>query len=181
MSLFNKKEKKEEEKLPKLPSLPKLPELKESPKLKLPKLPAYPTTQLGEELSKNTIKEAINGKKEEEVETNDFVEKQMMSKPLELKLNKKLNSNINKIIPSKEYKSKIKQKGPIFIRVDKFQESLEIFEEAKDKIMEMEKMLEEIKQIKENEEKELSAWENEILLIKNQIEKVEKDIFSKIE
>lgn len=184
MGLFNKKEKRDKGELPKLPDLPKLPEIIDNSKLKLPKLPVYPKTQLGEKLSQNTIKEAINGKKEDEAQANEFVEEQKMPKLHEIKFNEKptINtSNIKKIIPSREYKSKIKQKGPVFIRVDKFKEGLEIFEQTKDRIIEMEEMLKEIKQTKENEEKELSGWENEILLIKSQIEKVEKDIFSKIE
>jgi len=42
-------------------------------------------------------------------------------------------------------------------------------------------MLRNIKHIKENEEKELKSWEEEIDTIKQQIEKVDKNIFSKIE
>ena len=42
-------------------------------------------------------------------------------------------------------------------------------------------MLRDIKTIKEEEEKELEGWEKEIQTIKEQIEKVDKDIFSKIE
>ena len=45
----------------------------------------------------------------------------------------------------------------------------------------MEKLLEDIKELKEKEEKELSYWMAEIQTIKNQTEKVERDIFSKLE
>ena len=45
---------------------------------------------------------------------------------------------------------------------------------------EIEKTLKNIKEVKENEERELASWENEIEMIKKQIEKVDKNIFSKI-
>ena len=41
-------------------------------------------------------------------------------------------------------------------------------------------MLKNIRKIKEEEEAELEMWEKEMQLIKNQIEKVDKDIFSKV-
>jgi len=45
----------------------------------------------------------------------------------------------------------------------------------------MDKLLKNIKKIKEEEELELDFWENEIQKLKGQIEKVDRDIFSKIE
>ena len=89
--------------------------------------------------------------------------------------------------PSKEFElrswqePKIKKSGQVFIKIDKFEESLKIFELTKNKISEMEKLLEDIKELKEKEEKELDYWMAEIQTIKNQTEKVERDIFSKLE
>ncbi|MDP2672773.1 MAG: hypothetical protein Q8O84_03090 [Nanoarchaeota archaeon] len=76
---------------------------------------------------------------------------------------------------------KTKKSGQVFIKIDKFEESLKIFELTKSKISEMEKMLEDIRELKEKEEKELSYWMAEIQTIKNQTDKVERDIFSKLE
>ena len=180
MSLFNKKPKKRGEKLaelPKLPGLPELPKLPEMPgeESSLPKLPKYPKTMLGEKFSQDMIKENVTGKKEVEARADEFVKEQMMPEPQEIK-------------PSKDFKpspppkmGRIKSpKKPIFIRIDKFEESLRIFREAKEKIFGIEKLLSDIKQLKADEEKELAAWEAEIQAIKNQIDIVERDIFSKI-
>ena len=185
MGLFKKKEEKKfKGKLPELPELPELPKLKEFDSA-LPQLPRYPTSQLGDELSRTTIKEAVTGKKEEEVEADEFVREQMMPQPHEIKPSTKfkpeLPFKIEKIAPLKELKIKTRAKGPVFIRIDKFEESLKIFEETKAKIHGMEKLLAEIKQLKEKEEIELSNWRTEIQTMKNQIEKVERDIISKIE
>ena len=70
---------------------------------------------------------------------------------------------------------------PIFIRLDKFEESLRILKETKEKVAEIEKMLEDIKKIREEESKELEFWEKEMQAIKSRFEKIDNDLFSKIE
>lgn len=191
MGWFKKKQKKSEKKeIPSLPELPKLPELPGDEKKDLEsihQLPSFPTDSLGEKFSQNTIKEAVTGKKEgEEVfGTDDFAstedDMRMMQKPLKKPLTKELSSP--KKIPQEfeQAAKKVKEAEPIFIRIDKFEEGLHVLEKSKTQILEIEKMLRNIKRIKEEEEKELELWENEIQTAKEQIEKVDKDIFSKIE
>lgn len=162
--------------LPKLPDLPKLPKLPEfdSKEENLPQLPRYPSSPFGQKLSQDMIKESVSGEKEEEEMADEFVKEQMMPKLPKFKPSK---------MPLHEIERKIvrtESKKPIFIRIDKFEESLKIFEEAKEKIFGMERYLSEIKKIKEMEDKELSEWEMEIQNIKNQIEKIERDVFSKV-
>jgi len=197
MGWFNKKEKEtKKEEISLLPELPKLPEF---PRIKgkindlqgIHQLPSFPNNSLGEKFSQNAIKEAVSGKKEEEgvFEADDFAptegEMLMMQKPLKRPLTKELPflEKRNRNIPRefKEITGRIKKAEPIFIRIDQFEESLNIFEETKKKISEIEKMLEDTKRIKEEEGKELEFWESEIQTIKGQIERIDKNIFSKIE
>jgi len=182
--------------LPELPRLPTLPEMeeKEFPRLRpINQLPSYPTNTLGEKFSQNTIKEAVAGKKE--VERGAYAEEfdedtpMMQMRPLrtmtreleedeEMEMPVKVHAQIPK---SFEKAAEIARKAePIFIRLDKFEDSLKVFEKAKHQIAEVEKMLKNIRKIKEEEEAELEMWEKEMQLIKNQIEKVDKDIFSKV-
>jgi len=79
-----------------------------------------------------------------------------------------------------DFKTSTKKIEPVFIRIDKFEESLKIFEKTKSKISEIEKMLKHISSVKESEDRELESWQSEIEMIKKQIEKVDKNIFSKI-
>jgi len=74
-----------------------------------------------------------------------------------------------------------KKAEPVFIRIDKFEESMKIFQEIKGQISEIEDLIKNTKEIKSKEEEELASWETEIQGIKNQIEKVNQDIFSRIE
>ena len=194
MGWFNKKDEKGVPSLPELPRLPELPSMREDSfdNFKIHQLPKFPTSSLGEKFSQNTIKEAVAGKKEgEEVsEADDFAEDNMpmMQRPLknpvpEFPRLEKIKGTpferrTNEI--SEDFETSTKKIEPVFIRIDKFEESLKIFDKTKDKISEIEKMLKHIKDVKENEERELASWENEIDMIKKQIEKVDKNIFSKI-
>jgi len=174
MGLFKKKEKKEEvPRLPELPTLPELPEISSFEKFsedKLPQLPSFPNGDLGNRFSQNTIKEAITGKREEEVQAEEMEEEIPMMRQPRVKEESE-NYFERRTSSSSE---------PIFIRMDKFEDGSKSFEEVKKKVTEIEKMLAGVKQIKEEEEKELQSWTNEIMQIKEKLEKVDDDIFSKV-
>lgn len=184
MGLFKKakaSEKKEE--IPQLPELPKLPELtniegKGLYSQSVSQLPKFPNNSLGEKFSQNIIKEAVAGEKEGEegFDADDFAgEMQMMQKPPKKQFTQEISPGFQ------EASKKIKRSEPVFIRLDKFEESLNLFQKAKKQISEIETMLNNIKRLKEQEEKELEFWEKEMQSVKTQIEKVDRDIFSKIE
>jgi len=84
-------------------------------------------------------------------------------------------------MPEMEEPSRIRTTEPVFIRIDKFEASLRAFEKTKKQISEIEKNLKEISDLKREEEKELTSWQQEILKVKDIIDKVERDIFSKLE
>ena len=182
MALFKKKERKED--LPRMPELPKLPELPEFPETddfydeEVPQLPSFQNNSLGNRFSQNTIKEAVTGKKEvEEVEANEFAGEE------ELEM-RGMRRPLIKEETEREFFPKVEQKmieaEPIFVRIDKFEEGSKEFGEVKNKIIEIEKMLADIEKIKEKEEKDLEFWKEEIFNIKEKIERVDKNIFSKL-
>ncbi len=167
-----------------MPEIPKLPELPELPKLdtdneKLPQLPSFPASNLGEKFSQSAIKEAVTGKKEVEEDADD--EDQMM--PLPPKMSEEPMTKDIEEVPQgfREAVSMVRKAEPVFVRIDKFEQSLKVFEKAKDKVMDIEKMLKDIKKLKEQEEEELNNWEKEIQTTKEQIERVDKELFSKIQ
>ena len=111
-----------------------------------------------------------------------------MQMPLKSPFTKEIESEENEEYPIEEIplefreaSVKVQKAEPVFIRLDKFQESLNVFENAKKKINEMRAMLQDLRRIKDQEERELTAWENEINIIKDQVDKIDKEIFSKIE
>jgi hypothetical protein len=58
---------------------------------------------------------------------------------------------------------------------------MKIFHDIKTQVSEIENLIKMTKEVKAKEEEELTSWQNEIQAIKDQIEKVNQDIFSKIE
>lgn len=74
-----------------------------------------------------------------------------------------------------------KKVEPVFVRLDKFEEGMTLFDNIKAQIVDMEKLIRNTKEIKQKEEEELNSWQNQLQEVKRQIEKVDKDIFSKIE
>lgn len=183
MGWFNDDKKKEDSsilEIPRLPDLPELPPLDEGRET-LPQLPSFPTSNLGEKFSQSAIKEAVSGRKERREYADDFEEDQMM--PLPPKAPEEYMTKDIEEVPRgfREAASVVKKAEPVFVRIDKFEQSLKIFEKAKAKVIDIEKMLKEIKKLKESEEEELNNWEKEIQTTKEQIERVDKELFSKIQ
>jgi excinuclease UvrABC ATPase subunit len=194
--------------LPELPPLPVLPDL-EGEQEELPKLPGSQKSDSKKEFSPNDIKKAINGKKEEEEEISeedDFVEHkgQMIQESPRREFQYVQPRNFtkerfseegekvsdygyskkrtNKEVPEgfEEAERKVKESEPIFIRIDKFEESRKVLQRAKMQILEIENTLNRIKSIKQEEDRELESWEQEILNIKDRISHVEENLFSKL-
>jgi hypothetical protein len=81
----------------------------------------------------------------------------------------------------KSYRPDAKKAEPVFIRLDKFETTIEAFEEIKGKIIEIEDLLKKIKEVKTKEEEELVNWEKDIQIIKGRIDSIDKNIFSKLD
>jgi len=85
-----------------------------------------------------------------------------------------------KLNQEQSYKSSSKKTEPIYIKLDKFETTVQTFEEIKDKIGEIEKLLVKTKEIKAEEEKELEEWEKEIHIIKSRLDSIDKTVFKDI-
>lgn len=190
MGLFkNKKEGKETStthELPELPELPKLPEFSDYKKgsLQIHQLPSFPNNSLGDKFSQDTIKEAISGKKEGDWEENandfeSFDEEEMMQQPFQ-KLPRIKNINEMSMNSKEEKMSSSQNQGPLFIRLDKFEEAQDSLDEIKKQIEEINKLLDKTKEIKQKEEEELKHWELELNNVKRKIESIDNNLFSKL-
>jgi len=182
--LFGKKEKKEPEELPELPELPPLPRLEENitKKPNLPSLPSFPSSPIGEKMTSEAVKHAISEPEEPEMPmpriggpykkmTREITEREMFNLPFQKPAFKPL---VREIRPS------IKTE-PIFIRIDKYQAATAEFQEIKRKMLEIENLLREIKEIKSREDAELEQWEKEIQSAKEKLDFIDKMIFQKLE
>jgi len=186
MGLFSKKEKKSEEGIPELPRLPRLPDLPNWEEKNISSLPSFPSSPAGKRFSQESIKDAVSGKKEEDdFYADEFPnsEMRMMREPLRKPMTEEVEEEIDEefsespVSPTKTFKQETE---PVFVRIDKFEEGLRTFEAIKSQISEIEKILAETRRIKEKEDIELRSWENELKRMKGEIEKISRDIFSKI-
>jgi len=85
-------------------------------------------------------------------------------------------------LPEKpSFKPSTKKAEPVYIRLDKFETTLESFQEIKNKINEIEKLLAKTREIKAQEEKELEEWENELQAMRARIDAIDKTIFDRLE
>jgi len=193
MGLFSKKKEEEKPKSPSgsLPPLPRLPQIDEFGETDnhIHKLPSLPHSSLGTKFSQDTIKEAVAGEKEDRGfgaddfddmdEDMDEDSMRMMQEPLRKPMTEEIwdkNPHSGKF----GFDNERKVGEPVFIRIDNFEEALKIFNTTKKKISDIEHVLSEIKRVREKEEGELKSWENEVRSMKDQIEKADRDIFSKI-
>ncbi len=108
------------------------------------------------------------------LEENEEVEEKRLPPPKPVK-----TKEITQEFAVRSYMTK--KAEPVFIRIDKFEESMKIFHTIKSQISEIESLIKDTKEIKAKEEQELVSWEKEIQKIKNEIEKVDNDIFSRVE
>lgn len=80
----------------------------------------------------------------------------------------------------REQKSFVKSNEPIFVRIDKFQESQKHFEEIRRTTKEIEMVLRKIKETKDKEERELNAWTEDLERIKSRLSDIDANIFNKL-
>lgn len=143
--------KKEEKKDNLLPELPKLPEL-----------PSLPEKQSSEKtdlpaLPKSSGMETIKSSITQPQEKRSFEISDISNKPKQM------------------------EKGPIYIKLDKFKEAAKNFETIKNKLVEIEDSFRKLKDIKEKEDAELKDWETELQTIKSRINVIDSSLFNKLE
>jgi len=189
--------------LPKLPSLPDIPEGKkpkpitEEP-LKNPSLPSFPGSLLGEKMNQNTIKDAVTRHEGKDVKTEipvmhtkgtakSRMTPSIMNLP-PVPTPKKIQGRsrprsleISDFSPPRVEQGKISGAEPLFIKLDTFEKAISNFNEIKLRIREVETLLGNIRELKNQEERELSDWEDEIETIKARLEQIDNEIFERMQ
>ncbi len=182
MNWFSKKK----EEVPKLPDLPRLPSL-EMRAPEVHQFSNFPESRMNDSFAQSSIKEAVTGQKEvmgdmsmpgrAEFGVASSARKswtqEIADRPLGLELPRNEEEEIESSMEEKA--------GPVFVRIDRFEEALRFFERTKEKVEEMDMLLRDIKKIKEDEQRELETWEQEIQAIRDQMDRVNKKLFSKVE
>lgn len=191
MGLFTRKKREElDEDIVELPELPeskrvaflpreRIPDVPPGlPKIETNTLPILPNSEMWERFNQEAIKEAIT-------ESEPLINRPLQPKRTiqqiptrEIEERKTLEIPMHMLPKTNKLTKKVE---PIFIRLDKFQITNNIFEEIKNKISEIEELLKKTHEIKTKEEQELAEWEREIQIIKSRIDLIDKNIFNKLD
>jgi len=200
MGWFSKKE--EVPEIAPAPTLPELPKKEgEAPKNDLPELPSFPNNPANNNLNQEMVKSAVTdnlspGEEEvnveipkdlhitEEVPGGSIPPTPSVASPIPSipvvpvpPTSQKMALELN---ATKEDKPITKPIEPIYIRIDKFQSAQKNFEQIKDKINEIESLLQKVKDIKSQEETELNGWTEDIEKIKARLSEVDSEIFNQL-
>ncbi|MEK6885578.1 MAG: hypothetical protein AABX17_01275 [Nanoarchaeota archaeon] len=143
--------------LPELPGTSKLPEL--------PSLPSLPESKANDSFGIQAIKSNIMGDKNMPEEKRTIELGERIERP-----------QFTSMTPRKM----VAQKEPVFVKLDKFKDSVSKFEEIKTKINDIDSTLRKIKEIREKEDHELRAWEEKVQLIKEKVDSIDNSLFSRM-
>lgn len=72
------------------------------------------------------------------------------------------------------------QNEPIFVRIDKFQSAQKNFDEIKSKVAEIESVLQNLKDVKLQEDKEIKGWSEDTEKLKSKLAEIDNNLFSKL-
>ncbi|HLD98056.1 MAG TPA: hypothetical protein VI815_01905 [Candidatus Nanoarchaeia archaeon] len=74
----------------------------------------------------------------------------------------------------------IKQKEPLFVKLDKVENTISALNEIKLRMSEIDSLLRNLKEIKMKEDQELREWERELETVKTRLDQIDKDLFKDI-
>ena len=162
MDFFKKKRR--EERLPPLPEFPRLP----SDRFKtMPELPFY-----DEQLSNKDLK------KVRPLEEFNFEDKLPPPELMEKEDNKD-DYTLNEFSPEQKMEDieLEKENKPLFVKMSKYKESVKAISSIKERLSEAERVLNNLKKLKDQEDKELGEWQSKLNEIRQKLIKVDKDLF----
>lgn len=166
-------------------SLPSLPDLSEMQSLnnfrnqKTNSLPSFPSSKLGDKITRDAIKNSVSPDDLKDLEEENF-ELGYPEEKKEFIPQKFAEFSREENLPKNEIKFTPKPRQ-IFVKIDNFKQAVELFDDIKLKVAEIEGLMSEIKEVKKREEYELDEWKNEVQILKKKLEEIDRNLFSKLE
>lgn len=94
-------------------------------------------------------------------------------------IKQKKASSMNESAPKKTMmeEESFRPSGPVFIKIEKYEEALNDINFAREKINEIEQLLDGLKRVRREEDKELETWEESLNQIKEKLAMVDENLF----
>jgi len=148
-------------------------------------LPAFPESNIGEQMNQNTIKDAVTEpirapqktpltKGKNTIEITGEEPQYQQNVPMMQEIKKSVTT------PIKPTHRTTARKEPLFIQLDKFENTIASFNQIKLQISEIETLLKSIKETRAKEQEDLNNWEEQIEQIRMRLDKIDQEIFSQI-
>lgn len=159
MGLFSRKKTEDNKILPSLPEFPKLPG---------ENLPFY-----DEQLHENKDFQSSPSKSDfsKSPATPDFFEKKVISPRFDKDEFDELTPRRSPLTLEK------KDDKPVFVKIDKYRESMKTLDSIKSKIEEADELLKNLTKLRQDEERELEDWQNTLNEVRQKLLKIDKDLF----
>ena len=157
-------------------NIPKLPEIPQQTDYNFP--PSFPASKISDNQQYKQEFQPIYTPLTREIYPGK--EEAIGSRPRTLEISEPYpDMNIPKFIPQTRIE-KSEKTGPVFVRIDKYQAAVQAFNEIQNQLNEIENYLKEIRQLKIQEEQELSDWETQIETIKARLSNIDQGVFGKL-
>jgi len=166
MSLFSKKDDVPE--LPRAPTLPKLPESHSAPASKAHMLPAM-APKTGDKLNNEMVKSAV---------TDDGHNEHMV--PHAMKPTMSIPATHHPPMSEHEPHPAEDHKKEVFVKLDKFTQAQKTFMQMKDKLAQIEILVQKAEQINEREKSELANWNKSLGDLKSKVREIDSEVFNQV-
>lgn len=153
-------------------------------------LPTFPDSPSSKGFSQTAIKDAVSSDKYSESDLQPIIPK--IPKAPQIKTNsapeEETEEDEDNDDEAEEIKSESKpvkissssnKEENVFVRLDKFHSSRRALNETKTRLEDIDSLLKKIREIKQREEQELSAWEKEVTELKAKIQSIRENIFDR--
>ncbi len=147
-------------------------------------LPSFPSSPSHNRFSQAAIKDAVSGDRQyqreemQEWKPTKFERREPVSTNDELDEDYQERSNFAREVN----RSRNSKPGPeVFVKIEKFFSAKKTVSEVKQKLDEIDSLINKVREIKLREEQELAAWEKELTEIKSRLKDVSEHIFEKVE
>ncbi|MDD2444916.1 MAG: hypothetical protein PHX15_02220 [Candidatus Nanoarchaeia archaeon] len=171
-----------------IPEIPPAPNLRRFPKIDLedktiPELPTLPSkNSINEKFNQQMVKSAINDNFEDnydyENQEDDFDE---INKIKEKFTNLELTPQREYNLPQQsQQNTPLPEKNTVFVKIDKFKSLQQTLAEMQEKIKELSKQVQNLKQVKTKELDEINLWDDQMRKMNQKLSKIDSDMFGEV-
>lgn len=174
-----------------IPEIPPAPSIQKFPNLNIkdstiPELPTLPSkNSMNEKFNEQMVKSAIDDNYDE----NEYDYSNQDDNFEDINQIKNKLQNIERMVkehpreydyPTEDQNQPIPDKNTIFVKIDKFKSLQKTLVEMQEKIKELSKQVQNLRQVKTKELEEIDAWDTQMRKMNQKLSKIDSDMFQEV-